>query len=558
MIEEKAKEIKMKSFFKTKKLLFAPWAAENKFYLATQQWYSPLETIFGEIISFDPQKNRRLYGRKKMNEMFLEVIRKEQPDYIFLWLIYDEFLPETLFKIREVCPRSKIISSNYDDDSQFYNFFRFYAPFFDYNIIGEKDFIPIYKKDGMNNVFCSMGVSSETFKPLQLEKIYDVVFVGTPKGNRYEFVKYLHQNKINIRVFGHGWEAYPDLKEIYLGPLESEDFVKVLNQTKIALCFTRNYWNQPHFIPKVFEIGSTKTFGLIEYFEGYYDVFDKEEIVMFRTKEEMLEKVKYYLKNQKEREKVSEKAYRKIVSKYSSEVEFNYIFKEIFKERNKKDIRTFPDPNKRVIYLDPKELNKTQDQLRSSLENIDYICFLKKGDSISRSKDKIQSYSLEKSKKSISLCDYYLNSSLLGDYAGVNINLVFKQPKDRINSLLFLQQMMVEKKYFLENLEKFREFYRSRKFNMLEKDIVFVAIPLISLREKIKKYNQVKGLVSSIFLENIKRDALNGSLLWSKQLYGALLSPFFTGNLFILKMFITNVIKGDYLKKLGKIDNYRV
>ena len=46
-----------------------------------------MKRIADKIITFDPLENLTLYGKEQMNQKFLELIEKEKPDYIFLWLI---------------------------------------------------------------------------------------------------------------------------------------------------------------------------------------------------------------------------------------------------------------------------------------------------------------------------------------------------------------------------------------------------------------------------------------------------------------------------------------
>ena len=69
---------------KNKKLLFAAWACEDKSYTTYQTWYGPLNRLFKNILLFDPQKNSYVYGQDAMNRKFLELIKREKPEYIFL------------------------------------------------------------------------------------------------------------------------------------------------------------------------------------------------------------------------------------------------------------------------------------------------------------------------------------------------------------------------------------------------------------------------------------------------------------------------------------------
>ena len=108
------------------KIIFAAWACKNKKYGSYQAWYTPLSKIFRTVISFDPQETIYRYGRDEMNARFLELVEKEKPDYIFFWLIYDEFTIDALLKIKRISPKTKMINLFGDDASLFYNFSRFY------------------------------------------------------------------------------------------------------------------------------------------------------------------------------------------------------------------------------------------------------------------------------------------------------------------------------------------------------------------------------------------------------------------------------------------------
>ena len=73
------------------KILFAPWASSRKNDYAYQNWFVPLKEIFRELILFDPKKEYFEKGKDYMNKKFINLVKREKPDYIFMSLIYDEF-----------------------------------------------------------------------------------------------------------------------------------------------------------------------------------------------------------------------------------------------------------------------------------------------------------------------------------------------------------------------------------------------------------------------------------------------------------------------------------
>jgi hypothetical protein len=67
------------------------------------------------------------------------------------------------------------------------------------------------------------------------------------------------------------------------------------------------------------EIAFLGSFVLSEYAPGIDDIFDtNNEIDVFHSKEEMLEKIKFYLKNNERREIVADRGYEKVVNVYET------------------------------------------------------------------------------------------------------------------------------------------------------------------------------------------------------------------------------------------------
>ncbi len=474
---------------KINKILFAE--TKSKYYFPYQNWYLPLKKVCKEIISFDTRWNYFVYGKEKMNKMFLDFIEKEKPNYIFMWVNCGQFSLDTMLKIREVSPKTQVLLFFGDDDTQFENFSRYFMLFVDYGLIFQKKYISHYHKDGIENVFPIIGVNTNHFKPLNVKKKYDVTFIGAPKGKssgRYKLIKFLKENKVNIKLFGWNWEKYPELKEIYGGPLESNKMVEILNQSKINLNFSKDHKGALLQINgKFFEGGACKTFVLTEYCKDYLELFKEgKEIVMFKDKEELLRKIKYYLKNEKQREKITKTAYEKIIKNFGVDADLKKIFKEIHAKNKKLTHKSLPKANKKHICLCKKDLNLTLDELKNNLKDYDCVFFNDGGCQNLEYREYLQAYSLEKTGKPISCCDYYVHSKILGDYlyfyAGTALKIISHKDFTR---LLNINQLMITKEYFLKNLEMFKDIFNGKEINFITKEnTAFVSYPLV----RIKKY----------------------------------------------------------------------
>ena len=483
--------------FKNKKLLFAHWDAEDpQVGYSYDNWYRPMKKIFGRVVTFPAKKIYFNIGREEMNRQFLELVKKEKPDYAFFLLIYDEFDPSTFLKLKEISPNTKIFNLLSDDSWRYDDYGRYWALLSDYIVTTGHRAIKLHKKEGIKNIFFASVVNLEHFKPLNLEKKYDVVFIGTSGKERIESIKFLRKNGIKVDIFGKNWH-YDEFKDIYHGPLDSDELIKKINESRINLSVSIGGDTKPQIKGRPFEVSACKSFVLESYFPDYLDFFEKDkEIVMFKNNGEMLEKARYYLKHEKEREKIAQAAYEKVVKKYSVDAMLNEFLGKVMQDEKKKAILRFPqaEVKEKIAYLSEKELNQGVNELKKKLENFDYACF--NADATAKvhpMRNFIQAYSLKKSGKQISCCDYYVNSRQIGNYMLFKANLSFgRLPKSEFDKLLGISQLMVKKDFLFQHITDFRRFFENKRFNLInEKNTVFISIPLVEIKRMPETSNAI-------------------------------------------------------------------
>ena len=175
---------------KKQKLIFAFLNSSDKKDSLHQNYYFQLKKLFGKTIIFDPLKIMNYYGHKKMQEIFLSLIKKEKPEYIFLSGRRDELTIETIEQIKKISPSTKIIAISGDDDKDFEPLKKYHALFMDCTIIHQIDYLKNYYKESVRNIYPTLGINTEIFKPMNLKKIYDVVFVGNAIEERVEIIRF--------------------------------------------------------------------------------------------------------------------------------------------------------------------------------------------------------------------------------------------------------------------------------------------------------------------------------------------------------------------------------
>lgn len=133
---------------------------------------------------------------------------------------------------------------------------------------------------------------------------------------KYDFRLYTRENEI----VPEGIRKYPPVNAM-------TEQLKVFSSTKINLNITLRSIESG--VPlRVFDIMSRKGFVLTDYRSDASELFEEDsEIVMFRTPEEMLDKIDYYLAHDDQRKKIGQNAYEKVKKCYSYERQLEKMIK---------------------------------------------------------------------------------------------------------------------------------------------------------------------------------------------------------------------------------------
>ena len=275
-----------------------------------------------------------------LNEKLIKICVEKKIDLVFFFLFKDEFYKETLIEIKEK-HSIPTIAWMADDHWRFDNYSKYISSYFSYVITTDKQSLIKYKKNKIFNVIKSQwGVNNFLYKRIQNPKIkYNVSFVGQPHGKRRQKIKKVKSVFPNTVCFGAGWDhdridqdELVNLFNISAINLNFSESSFTLNLTSIIKIFLnkssenkininsllkikQNLLNLKNLKRKqikarVFEIAGSGGFLLTEYAEDLEDYFDlQKDICIFNSDDELLEKLKYFKKNSKEREKFLERSF---------------------------------------------------------------------------------------------------------------------------------------------------------------------------------------------------------------------------------------------------------
>ncbi|MCR4275183.1 MAG: glycosyltransferase [Candidatus Wolfebacteria bacterium] len=310
-----------------------------------------------EIIDFPYERILEL-GRERGNAELLDLINKEKPDLFLAFMFTDELLISVLEKIKEQTVSLAWFS---DDHWRFDNYSKHYAPHFSWIITTYSKAVDRYIKNGVKNFIHSQWAADCDIFKSNYDKQNsgpDVSFVGAWSRPRQKIISALKNKGINVECYGSGWLN---------GRISSDKMVEIFSSSKINLAlnpapgflnknslgrllFRRsmdkivpdfNFWSNfkswihrgiPQIKARHFEISACGGFlmtSMADNLGDYYKI--GEEIVIYKDIKDLIDKINYYLKNDKERKKIAEAGYLRTTNEHTYEKRFEEIFKIIFK-----------------------------------------------------------------------------------------------------------------------------------------------------------------------------------------------------------------------------------
>ena len=285
-------------------------------------FYEPLKSLFGDVIYHNYLERIQQIGKSAMNNEIIDIVKKEKPEYVFFHTYQNQIKDNTLDKIGKL--GSKVVAWFTDDHWRFDNYSRFVAKHVFCAITTDRDAYKKYRNLGINVIRSQWASNPHYYKRIPTDFKYDVSFVGQNYGNRANFLKFLKNKGIRLKVFGKGFGDY----------LEFNNIIKIFNESKINLNLSGSSANNriKQIKGRIFEVPMCGGFLLTEYVEGIEEYFHiGKEIECFKDKYEAIDKINYYLKNEEKRIKIAEAGYITSHEKHTWEKRLRNVFIELNK-----------------------------------------------------------------------------------------------------------------------------------------------------------------------------------------------------------------------------------
>jgi hypothetical protein len=134
----------------------------------------------------------------------------------------------------------------------------------------------------------------------------DVAFAGEADADRLPFFRKLIGAipDLNLALYGGLWNRDHQLKRFFRGPVRGRDFRMALGAAKIVVNLVRRE-NRDDHVMRTFEGPACGAFMLHERTESHLEVFrEGKEAAFFESSDELIDKVRYYLTHEHERERI--------------------------------------------------------------------------------------------------------------------------------------------------------------------------------------------------------------------------------------------------------------
>jgi len=185
-----------------------------------------------------------------------------------------------------------------------------------------------YKKYSSLNIpyyHFPFGSDDNIFKPLNIEKKYDIAFLGNSSSGfgREKYINllmsYAKEKKLKVFLAGSGWDKYGYPYNI----VEHGDQTNIIyNSSKICI----NLHNDRQYAGidiemdannRLFDLAMAGCCQISNGEEMILKYFNKNEIVTADEPDMWIQQIDYYLKNESEREQVSIKAYQRAIKDHT-------------------------------------------------------------------------------------------------------------------------------------------------------------------------------------------------------------------------------------------------
>jgi len=234
--------------------------------------------------------------------------------------------PRTLDTVRRMSPGSVLLNYSPDDMMNPANqsvAYREGIPKYDLHVTTKSYNEPELRERGARDVlFIDNAYDPATHRPMELtaadRRKYqaDASFIGGYEKERAQAMDWLAGQGVEVAIWGYHWDRLTGPVSgltVHNELLRSTEYAKAICGTRINLAFLRKV-NRDLQTTRSVEIPACRAFMLAERTDEHLKLFEEgKEAEFFSSREEMLQKCRYYLEHDEERERIARAGYDRCV-----------------------------------------------------------------------------------------------------------------------------------------------------------------------------------------------------------------------------------------------------
>ncbi len=303
--------------FKTEDLIIndrflqSTWAKENDVIIKDTALISKLQNC---------SYINRFIGRPQwIEEITLKQIENYNPDIVYIQDL-GVLKPEILKKVKKYCKLlvGQIASPLPSNE---------HLKCFDLIITSFPHFVDKFKKMGISSEYQKLAFESRVLDKIEKQKrIYDVTFIGSFTPYHSEGTRILEEvcRHIPVHIWGQGLKylsPFSPLRKNYHGEAWGLDMYKILAQSKIVINrhidVSGDYANNM----RLYETTGMGAMLITDHKKNLNDLFKvSKEVVEYKNSKDLIDKINYYLKNDKEREIIARAGQNRTLKDHTYEV----------------------------------------------------------------------------------------------------------------------------------------------------------------------------------------------------------------------------------------------
>ena len=202
-------------------------------------------------------------------------------------------------------------------------------PYLDLALTAAPECVEWYQQEGCPALFFPEASDPDIFHPMpELPKLHEVCFVGSRYGIREKIVTGLRKAGVRVAAYGAGWEG---------GRLDTQDVPRLFARSKIVLGVGTIGYCEDFYALKMRDFDGPMSGSCYVTHDNpdlrlVYKV--GEELVTYRSVHDCVEKVRFYLSHEDERERVAQAGHARALADHTWEKRFNELFDVLRKGLN--------------------------------------------------------------------------------------------------------------------------------------------------------------------------------------------------------------------------------